>query len=385
MKVAIVTDGLFPDTIGGIQKYTLQLVSHLATLDLEITVFTQFNSPQAKAILSEYSNVELMHIIPSNSNFTFGKYISALYSYSAGVLSKVREIGDFDIVYCQGMAGIAMGIDKIAEQKYLHIIHNFHGLEMFQKQNGIKANIIAQYFRFIMNRIVKKNQLFVALGGKLAEILKNIKSDVSVKIIPNAISDDWFYNKVRKNDNQTLQFLFVGRYEWRKGLETLYAAVKMLDSRSDFEIHIVGDIPDSKRISDQRIHYQGAVKDQAILKQHFENAHILLCPSYAEGMPTVILEGLAMKLPVIATNVGATADIVNADHGILIPPFNAVKLAEAMEQMLEFGHEKRTEMGEKGAKFASEKFTWEVVAKQHYVYFNQLILQKSNSLTDVRN
>ena len=52
---------------------------------------------------------------------------------------------------------------------------------------------------------------------------------------------------------------------------------------------------------------------------------ILICPSYSEGMPNVIMEGMARGLAIIATNVGATSRMVSKENGWLISPDNLQK------------------------------------------------------------
>jgi glycosyltransferase involved in cell wall biosynthesis len=65
-------------------------------------------------------------------------------------------------------------------------------------------------------------------------------------------------------------------------------------------------------------------------------ADFLVVPSYAEGLPTVILEAFAQATPVIATNVGANADAVRTgETGFLVPPGDAFALREAIRTALE--------------------------------------------------
>ena len=56
-------------------------------------------------------------------------------------------------------------------------------------------------------------------------------------------------------------------------------------------------------------------------------------------MPVVIIEALACGLPVVSTNVGGISEIINESNGMLVPPRNAEKLADAMQKMLSKYHD----------------------------------------------
>jgi glycosyltransferase involved in cell wall biosynthesis len=79
------------------------------------------------------------------------------------------------------------------------------------------------------------------------------------------------------------------------------------------------------------IRAHGEVRDRARIRKFFGAADFVVVPSYAEGMPTVILEAFAQAVPVIATDVGASADAVRTgETGFLIPPGDAGALRKAM-------------------------------------------------------
>ena len=65
-----------------------------------------------------------------------------------------------------------------------------------------------------------------------------------------------------------------------------------------------------------------------------DKADILVLPSYIENLPMSVIEGMAAGLAVIATPVGATADIIKHDvTGLLVEPGNTAALAEALRQL----------------------------------------------------
>ena len=61
---------------------------------------------------------------------------------------------------------------------------------------------------------------------------------------------------------------------------------------------------------------------------------VLVCPSLAEGVPTVVLEGMASGLATVATDVGATCELTGSDNGWLIKPHSAEALRNALGEAL---------------------------------------------------
>ncbi len=91
---------------------------------------------------------------------------------------------------------------------------------------------------------------------------------------------------------------------------------------------------------------------------------ISVLPSYFEGMGRVLLEAMAMKIPVVASNVGGIPDIVkNNENGILVNPGNVSELAEAMKKLLT-NPELSMSMGEWGHKKVTEAFSAESMCEK---------------------
>lgn len=61
---------------------------------------------------------------------------------------------------------------------------------------------------------------------------------------------------------------------------------------------------------------------------------VLTLPSWSEGYPNVVVEGVACGRPVVATDVGGTREILNDSNGILIPPKNVAELEKALTAAL---------------------------------------------------
>jgi glycosyltransferase involved in cell wall biosynthesis len=82
------------------------------------------------------------------------------------------------------------------------------------------------------------------------------------------------------------------------------------------------------------VHTPGGLAPKKVA-QWIRASDVLTLPSWSEGYPNVVVEGLACGRPVVATDVGGTREIVTADNGILIPPKDSTALRLALEQALQ--------------------------------------------------
>jgi L-malate glycosyltransferase len=68
----------------------------------------------------------------------------------------------------------------------------------------------------------------------------------------------------------------------------------------------------------------------------YRKATLFVFPSYHEGLPTVLLEAMSCGVPIIATDARGNRDVITKDqNGILVPPGNPKKLAEAISFLLD--------------------------------------------------
>lgn len=133
--------------------------------------------------------------------------------------------------------------------------------------------------------------------------------------------------------------LFVGRLSAEKGLDTLLKAWTILPE--NVPLKIVGDGPLADMVKeaaarDSRIEWLGR-KPAAEVKVLIGDAKFLLCPSNCyENFPMVIVEAFAKGTPVVASDLGAMAEVI--DHmriGLRFTPGSAVDLASTVQQLLD--------------------------------------------------
>ena len=94
------------------------------------------------------------------------------------------------------------------------------------------------------------------------------------------------------------------------------------------------------------------------------NIDILVCPSYSEGMPTVILEAMARGCAIIATNVGANCTMIGNRNGWLIDGDIKYDLKKSLVEALSFPRDKLLNMKKESVNIVSKNFMWEKVIEK---------------------
>ncbi|WP_299410236.1 glycosyltransferase family 4 protein [uncultured Roseobacter sp.] len=150
-----------------------------------------------------------------------------------------------------------------------------------------------------------------------------------------------------------IRLLFVGRLAPVKGLRVLLAALTELSDLPNLRLVLVGDGPDRARLEaaaaplGDRVTFTGYLS-QTEVAQALQACDIFVLPSFAEGVPVVLMEALASEKPVIATQVAGVGELVEeGQSGFLVPPGDAETLADRIRTLVG-DPELRAAMGQHG-------------------------------------
>ena len=185
---------------------------------------------------------------------------------------------------------------------------------------------------------------------------------------------------------QSIRFLFIGRLLYDKGIMEFSDAARQIKlSYPNVIFEIVGAIDNNNPSAISQdivmnwekellIKYHGKAED---IRPFLEKADVLVLPSYREGLPRVILEGMSMAKPIIVTDVpGCRETVVDGENGYLVPVKNSNALADAMVKMIENGQDQRKEMGQKGRELAVDKFDEKIIIQKYTELISSLIIEK---------
>jgi D-inositol-3-phosphate glycosyltransferase len=185
--------------------------------------------------------------------------------------------------------------------------------------------------------------------------------------------------------------MFAGRIEPLKGIDTLIQAMALIKTRypevmKNTCVAIIGgdpwaDNPDAEMarlqalLDELDIHdivvFLGA-KDQEVLPNYYAAAEVVVMPSHYESFGMVALEAMAMGRPVIASEVGGLAYLIqDGINGYHVPSRNHEALAERIYELLT-NMDCRDEMGRNARRYA-ERFDWSMIARRMIDTYHQLL------------
>ena len=138
--------------------------------------------------------------------------------------------------------------------------------------------------------------------------------------------------------------VFVGRIVELKGLGVLFEALRRLvPDRPELTLTVVGDGPDRATLQERaesmglgpQVDFVGS-KSQAEVAELLSRADVFVLPSFAEGVPVVIMEALGAGLPVVASFVGGIAELVeDGINGFLVRPGDPGQLADRIASLVD--------------------------------------------------
>ena len=169
--------------------------------------------------------------------------------------------------------------------------------------------------------------------------------------------DQAFHDVELPSVPEAARLVCVGRLCAQKGQLLLVEAARLLHARGiRFELVLAGDgemRPEVERaIADAELRSQVRItgwigSDQ--VREELLAARALVLPSFAEGLPVVIMEAMALARPVLSTYIAGIPELVRPqEHGWLIPAGEVTALCEAMQEVLEAEPQRLHEMGQAG-------------------------------------
>ncbi|MEK7469342.1 MAG: glycosyltransferase [Planctomycetota bacterium] len=159
-------------------------------------------------------------------------------------------------------------------------------------------------------------------------------------------------------DRSRPEALFVGRLEPQKDVRSLLAAWPLVRKRvPEARLRIVGKGPQEAELRGLGVEGVEWCGFQADVAPFWRSARVLVLPSKWEGLPNVVLEAMAWGLPVVATAVGGSVELVREKvTGYVVAAGDPLSLADRLSSILE-DREMAKSMGEKGREVAGREYT----------------------------
>jgi glycosyltransferase involved in cell wall biosynthesis len=242
-----------------------------------------------------------------------------------------------------------------------------------------------EYFkRYHLSRMILRNvaDIYISLTRQMTKELTELGVPENKIInLPNAVNIKSFSPKGEKEENL---LLYVGRLFSKKGVHVLLKSLRYL--KKPVRLVVIGPMESTKYCQEilklieklnqetkHEIKYLGPLNPGAEITRWYQKATMLVTPSIYEAFGVVLLEALSCETPVVATTVGGIPEIVqNHKNGLLVPPNDPLKLAEAIQYLLD-NKDIRTRMGREGRNWVTESFSLETSTKKLYNIYQKLL------------
>lgn len=255
---------------------------------------------------------------------------------------EVRRLGSFDFAHTPISLSLFYNLLRIPKKSLIHfhlaqaywleltyfvarirkipyIIH-FHGDVV---SSGILGKLYLLHKKYVQGPAMRKAEKVIVLSNEQIGFIENtyrVKRD-KIVYIPNGINEVFFKPVVRENIGEKINLLYAGRLSVQKRLDRLVDVMASLDIPA--KLTVVGDGEErgkiEKLIIDKKISNIELVgrKGPEELVEYCKASDVFLLSSVFEGMPLVVMEAMATGLPIIATNVQGTRELVS-EVGVLV-------------------------------------------------------------------
>ena len=270
----------------------------------------------------------------------------------------------------------------------IQLVHTYHSLGAVKYQSLVEIPQVANTRLKIEREILERANCIVATSPQEQETLRSLVSTRGqIEVIPCGTDTTNFRltSKTQartklKLDSREKVILYVGRFDERKGIETLVRAFALLKEQDlkNIKLMIVGgssaNMPDGiERDRIENIVNELGLKDSTIfvgrighdvLPLYYTAADVCVIPSHYEPFGLVAIEAMACGVPVVASNVGGLKfTIIPEETGLLVEPKDVEAFAEGIQRIL-FDDLWVRKMRKQASANVNQRFSWTGVAIQ---------------------
>jgi len=345
-----------PPPVGGIASWTVNILEYFK------------NYSNDKYVLEHLNNAMQLRSITSTSKLSRIYYgiINFLLFYRK-LVKKLLQKPDL----CHFTSSASLGLFKDVFFILTCRIFNIKTVIHYRFGRIPDLYLIKNWEWKTLQFVNKMSTFVVVLDKKSLDILNKYHKHVS--LIENPVSSKLIDFKKVTVKTERNAIVFVGHVTKKKGIYEFFEATKNLHNK--YKLEIVGPYENEVKEYllekynryDKQIVFYGAMSNEMVYNKMI-NSTLLVLPSYTEGFPNVIIEGMALGCGIIATDVGAIPDMLGENRGVLISPRNADQLRDAIHKLL-FNESIRNEFSLNAESYALANYTMgNIVKKLEFIW-----------------
>jgi len=360
--------------LGGIEVALLELSKSLTRLGHEVTIINGASNGAAEFHIEDVKvkTIDLagtMRRTWDPANLRFARQVAFPFAALAA------ELSGFDIYhghfYTSGVAA------NVLARKYRGAaVNTIHG-SYYDIWRYIEPPIISSMYRLtertLAPMLARMSKMQIHTGGYFARrVIKWGAPPDKVVTIHNGFDPHVFKPGVAASDlvgERTILFT-ARRLVEKNGLEYLISAMPDIVAQYDAELVIAGDGPHKQHLQklvarhnlQNDVSFIGAVPHSK-LPQLISASDIVVIPSLMEASSLFLIESMACKRPVVATNVGGIPEILNEGCGVLVSPRDTLALSQAINVLIA-DQGLRDDLATEAYSTVRGTLTWDKIAQQ---------------------
>lgn len=399
LNICYLTNEYYPDIRGGIGKFVYILARETAKFGHQVHVITLTRDNIESVNFEENVWVHrigvnkypksLLEYDTVNDNFNENR-MNTLYSHYEEIL-KINKKCKVDIV--QTPIWDSLGFYALFDSRF-NLVVTLHTSMKTIFEGVYHINEEVEFHIEVEEYLLNKSKFIVSNSKAIEKQYNQYYNDAcegKTFLIPHGLEDMRKFvknNKKLSDNSDNIEILFVGRLEYRKGIDIIFECVPYICKKYNNVIfRFCGDntinMPNSETTYkdyflskynefSERVIFEGYISDEEIIDR-YSNCDIFIAPSRFESFGLIFLEAMIFSKPVIGTNIGGIPEVVeNGVSGILIENENSENLKNALIKLIE-NKDIRESMGKNGRRIYEEKFTAEIMANKFIDYYKNIL------------
>jgi glycosyltransferase involved in cell wall biosynthesis len=395
------------EEVGGHKVYVRQVGEALAKLGWQVDIFTRKTQQDDPVIVQHSPHCRTIRLvagpqafIPRDELFEYmPQFVEAFQKFQS------KEGTNYPLVHTNYWLSAWIGL-QLQESSNIELVHTYHSLGALKYKAVSQRPPIAETRLTVERQILEQASCIVATSPQEQDTLQSAlsvggtRSLVSeqgyIEVIPCGTDLDNFHSIPKFEARERLGLdpaeqivLYVGRFDPRKGIETLVRSLAMSEVRNRGKIRLViaggtdsesADEQERKRIA--QIIQEVGLTEQTIFPGHlghdvlplyYAAADVCVIPSHYEPFGLVAIEAMACGTPVVASDVGGLKfTVVPEETGLLVAPQDTAAFAAAIDRILT-DELWATKLRKQASARVRQKFSWTRVGIQLSDLYRRLL------------
>ncbi|MBO9997683.1 MAG: glycosyltransferase family 1 protein [Cyanobacteria bacterium SID2] len=382
---------------GGQNVYVRQVGESLAKQGWQVTMLTRKTHPDQEPIVEHHDNCRTVRLTAGPETFVHrDKIFPYLPEFVTQIQHFQQDVGiQYSLIHTNYWLSSWVGMELKQRQPTVQV-HTHHSLGSVKYRSVSDIPPIASTRLATEKRCIETIDRVIATSPQEMEDMRKVTSKGNIEVIPCGTDIHRFGSIPKTTARQILGIspetklvFYVGRFDPRKGIETLVRAIghSQLRGKADLQLIVGGGSRSGHKDGDERdrlialvrdlgmeefVHFPGRIADGQ-MAEYYAAADVCVLPSHYEPFGLVAIEAMACGTPIVASAVGGLQyTIAHEETGLLVPPKDDIAFAEAIDRIL-CNPEFREELGLAARQRVLEQFSWDSVAERLSRVYTQLL------------